>query len=897
MQINNNLRWFISHNPFATFTCEVKMKPGKILLFLLTGSIWSLISHPANSQEAPSPQSVPHTNLLTQSPAPNTQKLIQVTGVKVVPTLQGLEVILESNAAEQLQVATQNQGNTLIANITNAQLNLAQGNTFSQDNPAKGVKALTIVNQDDNTIQVAVTGEQSLPKFELFDSEQGLILAFTSTEVAVDSPTQPEAPQQEPPTQTQPEQPAAEADEPIELVVTATRTETPLQNVPRSITVINREEIEKQASSSRNLIEVLGKTIPGLAPPAQGASSFGLTLRGRNPQILIDGVPQSTTRNASRDLKTIDPAAIERIEVVRGPSAIYGDGATGGVINIITRRPTEESLTSRTEVGVSAALGNLEGESFSTNLQHFLSARQGNADFTFSFAVVKNGGFFDAQGDRIPSDPNAQGGFSDASSINLFGKFGIDFDPNQRLQLTFNRFDEKQDTDIASDPSVNTIPGRQKARALEGLSLDEQPGNENTLINLQYTHDDLFNSKVQAQLYYRDYLTRFFPFDGRNFASLGNEIIQSRVESEKYGGRLQIETPLFNQGAAKLLWGVDYSQENTSQPVSVFDQTAFAASGGLAFRKTGDRSWTPPLELRSLGLFAQLNWEISDRFVVNGGVRYENADVSVDDFSTLANPNVNIPGGDLNFDATLFNVGAVYAINPQLSVFANYAQGFSLSDIGLALRNAQPGFSVETLNPEPQKVDNYEIGIRGQWDTIQASLSAFYNESDLGTTFTAPGTVIRAPERIYGLEAAIDAQPSSTWQVGGTLTLIGGEIDTNNDGNYESLDGFRIPPLKITAYVENETLPGWRNRLQALFSGNREVFTNNTTAFGRRPVESYLTVDYISSVKLGTGTLQVGLENLFNSQYFPVISQLQANDSAYAAARGRTLSIKYSFDW
>ncbi|BAT54657.1 putative ferric aerobactin receptor [Nostoc sp. NIES-3756] len=860
------------------------MKLSKILfLLLLTGSVWSLINYPAKSQEASATQ--PNKRLLTQSPAPNTETLIQVTGVRVVPTAQGVEVILDTTAAEKLQLSTQNQENTLIADITNAQLNLSGGNTFSQDNPATGVKSVTVVNQNDNTIRVTVTGEKSLPKYELFDSDTGLILGFTTTEVATEPPTPP-APQT-----------PAEAEEPIEIVVTATRTETPLQNVPRSITIIDREQIDQQTSTSRNLIETLGKTVPGLAPPAQSSSNFGLTLRGRNPQVLIDGVPQSTTRNASRDLRTIDSAAIERIEVVRGPSAIYGDGATGGVINIITRRPTEEKLTSRTEVGVSAALGELQEESFSTNLQHFLSAKQGNVDFTFNFALAKTGGFFDADGDRIPSDPNAQGGFSDASSINLFGKFGIDIDTNQRLQLTLNHFDEKQDPDVASDPTVNTIPGRQKARALEGLRLDEEPGNQNTFINLQYNHDSLFNSKVQAQVYYRDYFTRFFPFDARTFAALGNEIIQSRVESEKYGGRLQIETPLFNQGAAKLLWGVDYSNENTSQPVSVFDQAAFVSSGGLVFRKSGDRSWTPPLESRSLGIFAQLNWEISDRFVLNGGVRYENADVSVDDFTTLANPNVIIPGGDLNFNATLFNVGAIYAINPQLSVFANFAQGFSLADIGLALRNARPGFSVESLNPEPQKVDNYEIGIRGQWDSVQASLSAFYNESDLGTTFTAPGTVIRAPERIYGLEAAIDVQPSPKWQVGSTFTLIGGEIDSNNDSEYEPLDGFRIPPLKITAYVENETLPGWRNRLQALFSGNREVFSTNTTAFGRRPVESYFTLDYISSLKIGSGTLQVGIENLFNTEYFPVVSQLQANDSAYAAARGRTLSIKYSIDW
>ncbi|KZL47946.1 ligand-gated channel [Nodularia spumigena CENA596] len=867
------------------------MKPGKILfILLLTGSVWSLINHPGKSQEAEKIKtSSPETHLLTQSPAPNLQKLIQVTGVRVVPTDQGVEVILETTAAEELQVSTENKGNSLIADITNAQLNLSSGNTFSQDNPATGVTAVTVVNQDDNTIRVTVTGEQTIPEVVLFDSDTGLILAFTPTEVVADSPTPPET---LPQAQTQ-----SEADEPIELVVTATRTAAPIQNVPRSITVINREQIEEQTSLSRNLIETLGKTVPGLAPPAQGASNFGLTLRGRNPQVLIDGVPQSTTRNAARDLRTIDSAAIERIEVVRGPSAIYGDGATGGVINIITRRPTTERLISRTELGVSAALGNLEEESFSTNLQHFLSVREDNVDFTFNFGLAETGGFFDAEGDRIPSDPNGQGGFSDASSFNLFGKFGVDLDANQRVQLTFNHFNEKQDTDIASDPSVNTTPGRQKARALTGLSLDEKPGHENTLFNLQYSHDDLFNSKLQAQLYYRDYLTRFYPFDARNFASLGNEIFQSRVESEKYGGRLQMETPLFDQGAAKILWGVDYSKEETSQPVSVFDQAAFVSSGGLAFRKTGDRSWTPPLELRSLGLFAQLNWELDDRIVLNGGVRYENADVSVNDFSTLANPNSTIPGGDLNFDATLFNVGAVYALNPELSIFANYAQGFSLSDIGLVLRNAQPGFSVESLNPEPQKVDNYEIGIRGEWDSVQASLAAFYNESDLGTTFTAPGTVIRAPERIYGLEAAIDAQASPTWQFGGTFTLIGGEIDRNNDGDYESLDGFRIPPLKLTAYVENETLPGWRNRLQALFSGDREVFANNNTSFGRRPVESYLTVDYISSVKLGRGTLQVGLENLFNSQYFAVVSQLQPNDSAYAAARGRTVSIKYSVDW
>ncbi|MDB9327858.1 AMIN domain-containing protein, partial [Nodularia spumigena CS-590/02] len=100
-----------------------------------------------------------------------------------MPTDQGVEVILETTAAEELQVSTENKGNSLIADITNAQLNLSSGNTFSQDNPATGVTAVTVVNQDDNTIRVTVTGEQTIPEVVLFDSDTGLILAFTPTEV------------------------------------------------------------------------------------------------------------------------------------------------------------------------------------------------------------------------------------------------------------------------------------------------------------------------------------------------------------------------------------------------------------------------------------------------------------------------------------------------------------------------------------------------------------------------------------------------------------------------------------------------------------------------------------------------------------------------------------------
>lgn len=820
-------------------------------------------------------------SLLAVIAQPAFAQTTSITAVQINQTANGIEIVLETADGEGPQVSTSSFGDTLVFEVADSQLQVEDQETFS---PVEGIAAITVTSRGTNTVRIAVTGSTALPTGQIVQSDRGLILSITPGSTA----TTPEMSEpdivEQVPTETE--------NTSLRVVVTATRTEEDPLNVPRSVTVITREQIDQQTNVSRDLGEVLSQLVPGLAPSTGSTSTFGQSLRGRNLTVLIDGVPQSTTRNAFRDLHTIDPSAIERIEVLRGPTAIYGDGATGGVINIITRIP-DDTLTVTTEAGVGFAPTEI-GDSLEGNLQQLISGRSGNFNYAFTGSFAWTSGFFDGEGNRIPSDPNGQGGLSDADTINLLGRIGFDLDDDQRLQLTVNHYDATQFTDFTTDPIVLSLPGRQRSRALEGLELDNPQTTNNTLVNLEYSHANLLGSELRAQVYYRDYLTRFFPFDGRAFRSLGNEIFQSQIESEKVGGRLQIETPLFDQGTARLLWGVDYVDENTSQPVAIFNRAAFNASGGLTFEQTGNRTWTPPLNQRNLGLFAQLNWDVSDRFIVLGGIRHERIGVDVDNFTTLANN--SIEGGNLNYDATLLNLGAVFYVTDELNVFANFAQGFSVADIGLILRNAPAGFSVETLQPEAQRVDNFELGIRGEWSSIQASLAGFYNESELGTTFTAPGTIVRAPERVYGIEAAIDAQLSDTWQLGGTFSWAEGETDLANNGDFDSLNGFRISPIKVTAYVENETLPGWRNRLQALFSGSRDRFENETI-FGQAAVDSYITVDYISSIQLGPGMLEIGINNLLDTDYFPNISQLQPSELSNAAARGRTVRIGYSLTW
>lgn len=822
-----------------------------------------------------------------QTPAPAI-----VTEVTVLEVGDGLELRLRSgDRLENLDGEPLTDGQVIY--LLNSRLQLADGrDRVTFESPIPGIDRITIEQDGLDRIRATVQGSRDrAPTLRPLPSDRGWTLSVIPGDASITADRSDRSDRSE---ETDAPEIAPEAPEiAIQIVVTATRTEEDVNDVPRSVTVIDREALDTETRLNRDLGSILSRRVPGLAPTTGSASIFGQSLRGRNLSVLIDGVPQSTSRNVLRDLQTIDPSAIERIEILRGPTALYGDGATGGVVNIITRAPGEEGIEATTRVGLDASPREFS-DSLGGNFTQTLAGRSDNFDYSLSASFSWTSDFIDGRGDIIPPDPNGQGGLADADTINLFSKLGAEINPGQRIQIVFNHYDSTQATDYTTDPAIRDRGGRQRAEALRGLDLEDPQRSRNTFINVEYTNDNVFGGDFKANVYYRDYLTRFFPFDARDFASLGNSINQSRVESERFGGRLQFNTPLDANERLRLLWGADYSNEETAQFVALMDGDTFDNSGGLTFRRIGDRVWSPPVRQRGLGLFAQANWEASDRLRFIGGLRYENVDVSVDDYTTLANN--AIAGGDLNYDALLFNGGAVVDLSENINLFANFAQGFSLADVGLSLRNAPAGFSVETLKPEAQKVNHFEAGIRGNWDTLQASLVGFYNQSENGTSFTGPGEVLRAPERIYGLEATLDWQPSDRLNLGGTISWSEGDVDSADNGNYNPLNGYRISPLKVTAYVEHETLPGWRNRLQGILVGGRDRFEDETI-FGQRSVNSYFTLDLISTLELGPGTLELGIENLLDTDYFPIVSQLQNDEIYNTAGRGRTVRLGYFLRW
>uniref|UniRef100_UPI0025B7D9A4 TonB-dependent receptor plug domain-containing protein n=1 Tax=Brevundimonas sp. UBA7664 TaxID=1946141 RepID=UPI0025B7D9A4 len=135
-----------------------------------------------------------------------------------------------------------------------------------------------------------------------------------------------------------------------EVIVTASRFETPRSAIAATVEILDAEAITQQTALAASAVDTVAALVPSFSPTRQKLSGFGETLRGRSPLYLVDGVPQSTPlRDDSRDGYTIDPFFIDRVEVIFGSNAIQGIGATGGVVNYVTaRKPSEgEGLTGR----------------------------------------------------------------------------------------------------------------------------------------------------------------------------------------------------------------------------------------------------------------------------------------------------------------------------------------------------------------------------------------------------------------------------------------------------------------------------------------------------------------------------------------------------------------------
>ncbi|RPA58713.1 TonB-dependent receptor [Shewanella frigidimarina] len=674
------------------------------------------------------------------------------------------------------------------------------------------------------------------------------------------------------------------------MIITGSRSAERIEEVPSSVTLIEQQTLAQDMLMTSQLQNLLAFRVPGLAPSTGTSSNSGQNLRGRAALVMIDGVPQSTPlRNGKLGISSIDAGVIERIEVIKGATSIYGNGASGGIINYITKRASEDKA--RVKVGASSKFSAVKlQDSAGYRVDTSIDGTVDNFSYVFSAITEKTGVEHDSEGDAI----GLVYGLSETKSNNYFTKLGYQLDDDKSIQLTYNYYEAQQESDYI-DVVGNANTGEKtysidNTTGIVKLGVPQGPrGNHNLM--LKYVDQEIFtNTQLTVDGYLQKIENMFFFSTALANQSEGYEGGQSFIKSEKKGLRVNFATQVdWDNVESTFIYGIDALQDISSQPLE------------------DGRIWVPEMDMRNLAVYLQTKFVIADDWVIKAGIRQDSVDLTVDDYQTLKlcrTPSTcsipfDVTGGELTYNSTTYNIGLRYNMNELFNPFMSFSQGADISDIGRLLRTATVD-DIALIRTESSIVDNYEIGFSGQLGDLNYEIAAYQSKSELGTSNSFDATTgiylpVRAPQKIWGYEAQVDYRVLDNLNTGLSYSWVEGK-DTETD---TYIDGGTISPPKLTAYISWQPVEEASIGINYMYVGDRDRFEPVDGAYigSQGPIENYNVVNLTSSYQLNNWQLSLGVENLLNEDYFSARSQASTNASYYTQALGTTINvgIKASF--
>ncbi|EQB35360.1 hypothetical protein M947_08745 [Sulfurimonas hongkongensis] len=516
---------------------------------------------------------------------------------------------------------------------------------------------------------------------------------------------------------------AAEDMKAIEVVSIATKTQKSIDGVAASVDVVTQEEIQKMGASS--LGEILSKTSGlilqyGTFPSASSKSKSSISMRGMGANgtlFLLDGRRLAGEVKNPYDLQRIPASIIERIEIVKGPmSSLYGADAVGGVINIITKRPTDEM-----KISYDARFGmNEDSDAQTTNLA--LSIQGKNEGFGYSayssFITTKpyeqreladtyaktGAGNVKPSTHPNPAIKNIKDYYAvdttyreDSEIYTIGTRLTYDFTSDFIMGLDVNYFKEERDgVYVGFVHPARTAPNPTPIYNAPVNSHDEN-NRLDLNIDAQFAPTDELN--VMARIYNSKYEKR----NSTTAAYWGDFSFPSESASANAAMDADVDIIVYEASASYLATdahlltgGVEYRDEKRKSSV-------FTNNIGMTEKKVDYKS-----------IYLQDEWEVTDEFNTILGARYEE----------ISNAE----------DKPTFRVGGIYEFDKLAKLRANFAQGFRTPDIRELYINMntpngpQRGADILGYDLEPESTNAYEIGLGGRNSKLSYDLVIFYNQ-------------------------------------------------------------------------------------------------------------------------------------------------------------------------
>lgn len=626
--------------------------------------------------------------------------------------------------------------------------------------------------------------------------------------------------------------------------LTGTKTDTPLIEVPQSISVITADELgDRKAESLDEALRYTAGVTPNQRPLGSDDSSMlrGFTIETTG--IFLDGL-----RNSGRTFSSsIEPYGLERVEVLRGPSSVlYGQVPPGGMVNAVSKRPTTEPIR---EIGVEYGT---------------YDRRTIKADF---------GGPIDESGEwsyRLTMLGRESDTRLDHDSDNrLYIAPALTWQPSANTRLTLLARYQKDNQQYAFPNQLeNPGPQGQVDPSVNVSGYDNRFKRDNKMVGLDFEHRFNDTWSFRQNLRYnrlKNERTDLFPAALVDGSIIERYFWPVNTESESFFSDSQVQAN-FRTGPLThtVLLGMDYTKiRNTDsypyeigfvEPLDLYNPVYSRLPLVPAADPTRERSPS-----KQLGLYAQdqLKW---DNWVLTADVRHDRVQQS--SATTDLNSGVKTTGYDQSPNATTGRAGLVYLFDSGWAPYISYATSFS----------PELGNSVSGAPLIPSRGQQVEAGVRyqpaNQRSMYTASVFDITRKNVTSAVIGNPGKVNQTGEiSARGFELEARTELTARLSVIAQYTYLDTDIKKSNNGD-QGLPQKGAPKHSASVWskytfpvgdsVQAYTALGVRylGKMRSNSDGNNENLTNPSLTLW----------DAAVGLERGPWRVSVNVNNLFNKQ-------------------------------
>ncbi|MEM9450715.1 MAG: TonB-dependent siderophore receptor [Cyanobacteria bacterium P01_E01_bin.6] len=783
--------------------------------------------------------------------AQQTAATVTITDIQLIPTDAGVDVLLMTESGTFSSPEIQQVGNALIAEIPNAVLDISGDDAFQQFDPVEGIVLIEALTVDQQTVRLTITGTDAPPVVSAGSGAENLMFSVAAGDPAT----------------------ATVDDETIQVVVTgeqdgyvvpnantATRTDTPLRDIPQSIQVIPQAILEDQQVLRLN--DAL-RNVSGAVQASGDPRGQRFILRGfESASVLRDGF--RLTNGANGNVGFQELSQIEQIEVLKGPAAIlFGAIEPGGVINLVSERPSREPF-----YDLSFRLGNRDLVEPSIDISGPLTD-DGSVLYRLN-ALYRNEESlrdFDTDIERVFIAPTVSFAIGDRTDLTF--------------QLEYLEEDRPADFGlVAVGDEVADIPFDQ---------ILGEPGDINRTDSLlaSYQFEHRFNDswKVRNSFSYNQFDTEFisaFPFGGvdeatgilfRNFILLDQPTdsfeLQADVVGEFSTGPID-HTLLFGVDLFRIEFNNNIGRADffSPTPINIFDPV-FGGTPAPDFDEAPILFEGISDQTDLLGIFVQDQITLLDNLKLLVGVRFDAFEQEV-----VTGPSFFTPEGiDTRTTGDAFSprVGLVYQPIEPVSLFASFSRSFS--------PNTATTISGDIIDPE--RGEQFEVGVKSELLDGRFSASLAYFNITLENVATPDPdfptfSVATGRQRSQGIEIDLIGELLPGWNFLANYALTDADI-TEDNTDIEGNRLFSVPRnnfnLWTTYDIQGGLLEGLGFGIGFNFVGER--FGDNANSF---TLGSYFLTNAAISYERDNWRLGLNIRNLFDVDFIESASNSRTTE-------------------